>query len=85
MLDPEKLPLVMTPKEIRAHVRACTTETLRQAYLRGEITGIRTGRKRTLYHTKSVLKWLGLLEAEPAPAASESALAARGGAFPSRY
>jgi hypothetical protein len=85
MLDLEKLPLVMTPGQVRKYIRDCTTHTLRLAYLRGEITGIRTGRKRTLYHTKSVLRWLGLLEAEPASAAPQSALAARGGAFPDRY
>jgi hypothetical protein len=60
MIDLEKLPATMTAKEVREKLRNCSYETLRQAWLEGKIQGTRISSRRTLYHTASVLRWLGL-------------------------
>jgi hypothetical protein len=63
MVNLSELPETMTAKEIR-ELRRCTSTTLLRAFRAGEITGVQINSRRILYNTRSVLKWLGLLEAD---------------------
>jgi hypothetical protein len=72
MIDVTTLPMTMTALEIRTQLRKCTSETLRLAFLRGDIEGVQISRNRILYHTSSVLKWLGLLKEDQSNAFAEA-------------
>jgi hypothetical protein len=61
-LNLDDLPAAMTAGDISKRIRRVHPETLRKALAAGKISGKKVTPTLIIYDTKSVLRWLGLIE-----------------------